>query len=69
MQRLQFKKWWYNLLLLFLILIAAVFSLEILSPQFYQSLTNGIQYLFGGGILATIEEALPLLILPKADLP
>ncbi|MCZ7395939.1 MAG: oligosaccharyl transferase, archaeosortase A system-associated [Candidatus Methanoperedens sp.] len=65
MQRLQFKKWWYNLLLLFLILIAAVFSLEILSPQFYQSLTNGIQYLFGGGILATIEEALPLFNTPE----
>jgi oligosaccharyl transferase (archaeosortase A-associated) len=64
MQVLQFKKWWYNLLLLFLILIATVFSLEILSPQFYQSLTGGIQYLLGGGILATIEEALPLFNTP-----
>ncbi len=60
MQRLQFKKWWYHLLLLFFILFAAVFSLGIFFPQFYQSLTGGIQYLLGGGILSTIEEALPL---------
>lgn len=64
MQRFQFKKWWYNLLLLFLILIASVFSLKILLPQFYQSLTNGTQYLFGGGILATIQEAAPLFNTP-----
>ncbi len=67
MQRLQFRKWWYSLLLLFFILFAAIFSLEILSPQFYQSLTGGILYLLGGGILSTIEEALPLFINPGGE--
>ncbi|VVB97035.1 Dolichyl-monophosphooligosaccharide--protein glycotransferase AglB [uncultured archaeon] len=60
MQRMQFKKWWYHPLLLMLIFIAAVSFLKIFSPQFYQSTANGIRYLFGGGILATIEEAVPL---------
>ncbi len=60
MQKIKFKKWWYHLLLLILIFAAAVSSLEFFSPQFYQSLTNGIQYLFGWGILATIQEAVPL---------
>lgn len=64
MQKMQFKKWWHYLLLLMLIFAAAVSSLEFFSPQFYQSTANGIRYLFGGGILATIQEAVPLFNTP-----
>ncbi len=64
MQRAHFKKWWYHLLLLALIFAAALYSLEFLSPQFYQSATGGITYLFGGGVLGTIQEAVPLFINP-----
>lgn len=60
MQKMQFKKWWYHPLLLTIIFAAIASSLEILSPQFYQSAASGINYLFGGGILATIQEAVPL---------
>jgi dolichyl-diphosphooligosaccharide--protein glycosyltransferase len=60
MQRMPLKKWWYHPLLLMLIFTAAVSFLKIFSPQFYQSAANGIRYLSGGGILATIQEAVPL---------
>ncbi len=65
MQKLQFKKWWYNPLLLLLIIGAGVFSLEIFAPEFYQSATGGIGYLFGGGVLSTIQEAVPLFNMPS----
>jgi oligosaccharyl transferase (archaeosortase A-associated) len=64
MQKMQLKKWWYYLLLLILIFTTAISSLEFFSPQFYQSIANGIHYLFGGGILATIQEAVPLFNTP-----
>ncbi len=64
MQKMQFKKWWHHPLLLLIIFAASVSSLEIFSPQFYQSVTNGISYLLGGGILATIQEAVPLFNTP-----
>ncbi|MDP2844766.1 MAG: hypothetical protein Q8N79_01655, partial [Candidatus Methanoperedens sp.] len=64
MQKMHFKKWWYHPLLLILILAAAVLSLEIYTPLFYQSVATGIGYLFGGGILATIQEAVPLFNTP-----
>lgn len=64
MQRAHFKKWWYHLLLLALIFAAALYSLVFIFPQFYQSATGGITYLFGGGVLGTIQEAVPLFINP-----
>ncbi len=64
MQKMCLKKWWYHPLLLILILAAAVLSLEIYTPLFYQSAAAGIGYLFGGGILATIQEAVPLFNTP-----
>lgn len=60
MQHMQFKKWWYNPLLLIMIFFAAVFSLQIFYPEFYQSAFNGLNYLYGEGILSTIQEAVPL---------
>jgi len=60
MQMVQFKRWWYYLLLLVLIFTLAFFSIEIISPQFYQTAEIGLGYLLGGGILATIQEAVPL---------
>lgn len=65
MQKLQFNKWWYNPLLLLLIFGAGDFSLKIFAPQFYQSAIDGIGYLFGGGVLATIQEAVPLFNTPS----
>ncbi len=64
MQRAHFKKWWHHPLLLALIFAAALYSLGVLFPQFYQSATSGITYLFGGGVLATVQEAVPLFINP-----
>ncbi len=60
MQMAQFKRWWYHFLLLMLIFASAFISIEIISPQFYQTAEIGLGYLFGGGILATIQEAVPL---------
>jgi oligosaccharyl transferase (archaeosortase A-associated) len=64
MQRAHFKKWWYHPLLLALIFAAGLYSLVFIFPQFYQSATSGITYLFGGGVLGTIQEAVPLFINP-----
>ena len=64
-QKMQLKKWWHSLLLLMLIFAAAVSSLEFFSPEFFQSTANGIRYLFGGRILATIQEAVPLFNTPS----
>jgi oligosaccharyl transferase (archaeosortase A-associated) len=64
MQRLQFKKWWYHVVLLALVFTAAFYSLKIFLPLLYYSAASGITYLFGGGILATIQEAVPLFINP-----
>lgn len=64
MQMAQFKRWWYYLLLLVLIFASAFFSIGIISPQFYQTAEIGLGYLFGGGILATIQEAVPLFNTP-----
>ncbi len=60
MQKINFKKWWYHPLLLMIIFAAAASSLEIFYPRFYQSAADGFNYLLGGGILATIQEAVPL---------
>lgn len=65
MQKLQFNKWWYNPLLLLLVFGAGVEALEIFAPEFYQSAKGGISYLFGGGVLATIQEAVPLFNTPS----
>lgn len=59
-QKMQFKKWWHDSLLLLFIFAAGASSIEFFSPQFYQSAAYGVQYLLGGGILATIQEAVPL---------
>ncbi len=64
MQKIRFKQWWYHPLVLILIFTAALYSLESLFPRLYQSATDGIMYLFGGGILATIQEAVPLFVNP-----
>ncbi len=65
MQKLQLNKWWYNLLLLLLIFGSGAEILEIFAPEFYQSAQGGIGYLFGGGVLATIQEAVPLFNMPS----
>jgi oligosaccharyl transferase (archaeosortase A-associated) len=65
MQKLQFKKWWHNPLLLLLIFGTGVFSLKIFALQFYLSATDGIGYLLGGGVLSTIQEAVPLFNTPS----
>lgn len=67
MQKLDFKKWWYHLVSLLLIIGASVYSIGIFSPQLYQSAENGIRYLLGGGILATIQEAVPLFNAPTGE--
>ncbi len=64
MQKVNLKKWWYHPLLLVLIFAAAVYSIKIFSLNFYLAATNSISYLFGGGILATIQEAVPLFNTP-----
>lgn len=61
MQRMSYKKWWYNPLLLIMVFFASVFSLQTFYPEFYQSAFNGLNYLYGEGILSTIQEAVPLL--------
>jgi dolichyl-diphosphooligosaccharide--protein glycosyltransferase len=50
--------------LLALIFAAALYSLVFVFPQFYQSASSGITYLFGGGVLSTVQEAVPLFINP-----
>jgi len=64
MQKMNFKKWWYHPVLLALIFAVMLVLLEFLSPEFYQSASQSIAYLFGGGILATIQEATPLFFKP-----
>lgn len=59
-QRMRLKEWWHYPLLLVMIFTAAWFSLENLFPQFYSSISSGISYLSGGGMLGTIQEAVPL---------
>ncbi|MFZ2411223.1 MAG: oligosaccharyl transferase, archaeosortase A system-associated, partial [Candidatus Methanoperedens sp.] len=60
MQYMRYKKWWYNPLLLIMVFFASVFSLQTFYPEFYQSASNGLNYLYGEGILSTIQEAVPL---------
>ncbi len=64
MQKWQFKKWWYHPLLLMLLFASGGYFLEVFFPQFFQTATIWIGYLFGGGILSTIQEAVPLFINP-----
>lgn len=64
MQKMNFKKWWYHVVLLGSIFAAALILIVSLSPKFYQSASESIVYLFGGGILATIQEATPLFYRP-----
>ncbi len=64
MQKWQFKKWWYHPLLLMLLFASSGYFLEVFFPQFFQTATIWIGYLFGGGILSTIQEAVPLFINP-----
>jgi dolichyl-diphosphooligosaccharide--protein glycosyltransferase len=60
LQKIAFKNWLYYPLILLAVFVT-MFSLLIVSiPQFYQSITRGLSYLFGGGVLGTIDEALPL---------
>ena len=59
-QSMNYKKWWYNPLILIIIFFAAVFPLKIFYPGFYQSVSSGLNYLYGEGILSTIQEAVPL---------
>ncbi|MCX9011487.1 MAG: oligosaccharyl transferase, archaeosortase A system-associated [Candidatus Methanoperedens sp.] len=64
MQKMNFKKWWSHPVLLALIFAVMLVLIEFLSPKFYQSASESIVYLFGGGILATIQEASPLFFQP-----
>lgn len=64
MQKMNLKKWWYHPMILVLIFAAAVYSIKIFSLNFYLAAINRISYLFGGGILATIQEAVPLFNTP-----
>src|SRR5659263_140299 len=60
LQKIALKNWLYYPLILLAVFVT-MFSLLIVSiPQFYQSITSGLSYLFGGGVLGTIDEALPL---------
>ena len=60
MLKMNFKKWWYYPLLLVSISSVAFYSFAFFLPQFYGSLMEGVGYLFGGGVLGTIQEAMPL---------
>lgn len=67
MQKLNFKNWWYHLVSIIILIAASVYSVETLSPQLYQAISNGMRYLSGEGILATIQEAVPLFSSPAGE--
>jgi len=55
-------KWWYYPVIVAIISGIGTATLNILSPEFYQSLTSGLLYLLGSGaVLGMITEALPIL--------
>ncbi len=60
MLKMNFKKWWYYPMLLVSLSLAAFYPLTFFFPQFYRSTMEGVGYLFGGGVLDTIQEAMPL---------
>jgi oligosaccharyl transferase (archaeosortase A-associated) len=64
LQKMALKNWLYYPLILLVVFVTMVFLLIILIPQFYQSIASGVGYLFGGGVLGTIQEAAPLLYSP-----
>lgn len=55
-------KWWYYPAIVAMISGIGIAALNILSPEFYQSLTSGLLYLLGSGaVLGMITEALPII--------
>lgn len=67
LQKMSFKNWLYYPLILFAVFVIMVFLLIVFIPQFYQSVASGLGYLFGGGVLGTIQEAVPLLYSPGGE--
>ncbi len=55
-------KWWYYPAIVTITISIGIAAVNILSPDFYQSLTSGIFYLLGSGaILGMIGEAMPIM--------
>jgi dolichyl-diphosphooligosaccharide--protein glycosyltransferase len=64
LQNRVLRNWLYYPIILIAVLVAMVFLIIFSIPQFYQSIVSNISYLFGGGVLGTIQEAVPLLYSP-----